>query len=250
MTLLTMCQQALREVGNFETPAAIVGDTSQTAVKLLALAQREGRELSRRHQWEELTMEHTFQQDSGSAHATNGSSSFALPTDFRYALSGTWWDRGDREPMVGPVTAGQWQSLLADAIASEAQYFFRIRGGSILVYPTPTGTTELFALEYTSKNWCESSGGTDQSAWAADTDVGILDEELMAMGLVWRFLKETGLPWQAEYQAYENEIRKATARSGDSPVLTFAGAGVNRNPNTPSGGVVTWSSVNAGVWGG
>jgi hypothetical protein len=59
MTLLTMTQQALREVGEFEVPATIVGNNNPTAVQMLALAQREGRELSRRHQWQRLLVEKT-----------------------------------------------------------------------------------------------------------------------------------------------------------------------------------------------
>ena len=36
----------------------------------------------------------------------------------------------------------------------------------ILINPAPSAG-HTFAYEYMSKNWCESSGGTDQAAWAA-----------------------------------------------------------------------------------
>jgi hypothetical protein len=241
MTLLTMCQQALREVGDFEVPATIVANTAQTAVKLLAHAQREGRELSRRHKWEELISEKTFAKNTGTD-LGDGSTSYALPTDYRHAIAATWFDRGTRAPISGPVTSSEWQMLMAENLTAGYQYYFRIRGGLILAYPNPTGTDKL-AFEYVSTHWCKSSGGTGQTAWAADTDVGVLDEELMTMGIVWRFQKETGLPWKADFAAYEGQLRQATARSGSAKVLQFgrsSKAGTNTyQPNTAN---VRWGS--------
>ena len=59
MSLLTMIQQALKEIGEFEVPATIISNTNPTATQFLALAQREGRELSRRHHWQALVTEKT-----------------------------------------------------------------------------------------------------------------------------------------------------------------------------------------------
>jgi hypothetical protein len=47
-------------------------------------------------------------------------------------------------------------------------------------------------FEYQSTYFCQSSAGADQSAWAADTDVGVLDENLMELGVIWRFKKKNG----------------------------------------------------------
>jgi hypothetical protein len=73
----------------------------------------------------------------------------------------------------------------------------------MLIYPTPTAT-ETIAFEYVSNQWCESSGGTDQSSWAADTDNLLLDEDLYISGLKWRFLRAIGEPYLDEKFEYDN----------------------------------------------
>jgi len=78
-------------------------------------------------------------------------------------------------------------------------------------------------FEYQTINFCESSGGTDQSAWAADTDVGLLDENLMQMGIVWRFKKKNGLDYSEDFRIYEQKLANETARVGGKKVLDMAG---------------------------
>ena len=216
MSLLTICQGALREIGEFEVPTSIIGNTNLTAVQMLNLAQREGRELSRRHGWQVLTKEKTFSTTAAAAQTG------AIPSDMRYIVTATWWDRTNRWPLFGPTSAQDWQTLNSGLLGTASAFrWFRIRGDSMLIYPTPTNTTDSIAFEYVSNQWCETSAGVDQSAWAADTDVGLLNEELMQMGLVWRWLKAKGLKYADEFVSYEREVDKAMARDGGAPVLNM-----------------------------
>ena len=218
MSLLSICQGALREIGELEVPTSIVGNANLTAVQMLALAQREGRELSRRTVWQALVKEKTFTVTAAAAQTG------AIPSDFRYIVSATWWDRTNKWRMLGPATPQQWQALNSGIVQAGVRRWFRIRGDSMLIYPTPTNTTDTIAFEYVSDQWCETAGGTGQSAWAADTDVGVLSEELMQMGLAWRFLKAKGLAYAEELASYEREVDKAIARDGGMPTLNMAGA--------------------------
>lgn len=65
---------------------ALLGVSNLTSVQILNLAQREGRELSRRFEWQALVKEKTFT-------TTASTASYALPSDFRHIIGGTWWDR-------------------------------------------------------------------------------------------------------------------------------------------------------------
>ena len=100
MSLLTMIQQAIGEVGDFESLATIVGNNNPTAVQMLAIAQKEGRELSRRHEWQVLINEKTQA-------LTASQNNYAFPSDFRYALNMVWFDRTERRAMTGPITPQQ-----------------------------------------------------------------------------------------------------------------------------------------------
>lgn len=64
--------------------------------------------------------------------------------------------------------------------------------------------------------------GLGQSDWVADTDLGILDEDLMELGIIWRLLARSGLAYAEEKDEYEREVDKAVARDGGNAILDLA----------------------------
>lgn len=183
-TLLSICQDALKDVGNQLVPSAIVNNGDATAELCLSLVNRLGRELALKHDWEMLLEEHTVATAQGTA-------SYALPADFRKFARLTQWDRVRDERVAGPVSPSQWQALQGTA---PGRSHFRVRGGMLHLHPTPTaGGT--FAFEYYSRHWCAAADGTGRDAFAADTDVARLDGELIILGLKARFLRSRGEPY-------------------------------------------------------
>ena len=106
---------------------------------------------------------------------------------------------------------------------------FRYRGGDILVQPVPTAG-DTFAYEYVSTQWCESSGGTDQSAWAADADVGLLPERLMKLGIIWRWKAMKSFPFETDYQLYESQVQQAILRDKPQRTVNMALGERTRRP--------------------
>jgi hypothetical protein len=212
VTLLTIVRDACDRTG-VARPTTVVSATDATARRLLALANEEGRQLARLN-WPILRKEQTFTSTATEAQ-TN-----AIPADWGRFVDGTFWNRTAQRPLLGPLSPQEWQDLKAHA-GSGVTDSFTYRGSDILILPTATAG-QTMAFEYYSKNWCESSGGTDQSAWAADTDVGILNENLMAMGLAWRFQRASGLAWQESYAVYDAEVRMSLAQSQPSGVISMA----------------------------
>jgi len=91
-----------------------------------------------------------------------------------------------------------------------------------LAFPVPTAGHTI-AFEWVTKNWCESSVGTGQSAWAADNDVGRLDEGLMTAGLIWRWKESQGLEYAEDFRKYEILVNDAIARDGVKGHLLMGG---------------------------
>lgn len=223
MSLLTIVQNACDRVG-LTRPSAVVNSTALTARQMLALVQQEGKDIARRHAWQKITKEKTFASTAAAAQTD------AIPSDFDRFIDGTFYNRTAKRHVEGPLTPQEWQNAQAVSATTVIESF-RQRGNSILITPTPsTGIT--YAYEYVSNQWCESSGGTDQSAWAADTDVGLLSEELMTLGLVWRFKKANGLDYSEEFRTYELQLSQAITRDGGKPTLH---AGKKVNPFKPRG---------------
>ena len=227
MSLLTLVQRAFKRVGLTE-PTAAVSSTDENVIRMIELANEEGEELASRADWQALTREAT--------HTTLAAESQGLMTaiagsDFSYIKNDTFWNR-TKDRRWYPVSDVDWQTMKATNITGPVEYF-RIRGGYLLAIPTPTAG-ETLAFEWVSKSWCETSGGTGQSAWAADSDVGRLDESLMLMGLVWRWKKAQGLEYAEDFRQYEIRVESAMQRDGAKPRINMAGTMVHGR-NIPQG---------------
>lgn len=215
MTLLTTIQAAAMRIG-VASPTSVVGNSDTNAVALLAHAQAEGKALSRRYPWQALCTEKTF-----TATATETQTG-AVPTDFDRFVNGTFWNRTRKRPVQGPLGRAEWNAQKAWS-ASALTDAFRQRGNALIFIPTPTAG-DSYAYEYVSKNWCQSSGGTGQAAWAADTDTGLLDEELMTLGVIWRFKQARGLDYGEDFNIYEREVMQAIEKDGGKSVRSYTNA--------------------------
>lgn len=210
MSFLTVVQNACDRIG-IQRPSAAYSSSDQQIIQIVGLAQQEGIDLAKRHTWQALTTEKTF--TSIAAETQTG----AIPTDFDRIIDGTFFNRSQTRQVQGPLTPEQWQ-FHKGVVATTIVEAYRIRGSAILLTPTPAAG-QTYAYEYVSKNWCESSGGTDQALWAADTDTGILSEELMTLGIIWRWQKAKGLDYAESFRTYELQIAVAASRDGGKPVL-------------------------------
>ena len=214
MTLLSICQNVADFTG-FERPVTVVDNTDPIARQLLALAQREGKQLMRMSDWAILKKEHTFSTSSGTA-------AYALPSDFDRLVLETSYNRSDNDILTGPISSAEYQLVNHGMATTGTTEKFRLKATSNALKfeldPTPS-STQTIGFEYVSNQFCQSSGGSGQAAWAADTDTGILDETTMEMGITWRFKQAHGLDFAEDFRQYQLEVRQAIARNGSAPIL-------------------------------
>jgi hypothetical protein len=174
MTLLTIVQNSCDIIG-LTRPTVVIASQDQNVRTLLALAQVEGRELLDRYSWPATQIEKTHTSLAAELQGVMT----ALAPGFSYITSGTFWDRTLTQPVTGPLSPIEWQALKART-ATGPYSSYRLFGGNLYAYPAPSaGNTWVF--EYQSTYFCQSSAGANQSAWAVDTDVGVLDENLMEL---------------------------------------------------------------------
>jgi hypothetical protein len=214
MTILSMCQNVADFTG-FERPTSVISNTDPIARQLLALAQREGKQLMRVSDWAILKKEHTFS-------TSNGTAAYALPSDFDRLVLETSYNRSDNDILTGPISSAEYQLVNHGMATTGTTEKFRLKAASNALKfeldPTPS-STQTIGFEYVSNQFCQSNGGSGQAAWAADTDTGILDETTMEMGITWRFKAAHGLDFAEDFRQYQLEVRQAVARNGSSPVL-------------------------------
>lgn len=215
MTLLSIVQDVCNECGLPE-PSSVISNTDGTVRQLLALSNRSGKMLAQRFPWQELVTSTTF---TTTAAENQGTVESKMP-GFNWYIYQTMWNRDTRMQVWGPLYPEEWQFLKAATVTGPFPDF-RIQGKNLYMLPIPTAG-QTIGVEYVSRYWCESSGGTDKEKWTVDTDVGILSEDLLTMDLKWRFKAAKGFDYAEDFREAEIAINNAMARSGGRQVLNMA----------------------------
>lgn len=213
-SLIQLIEQVADRIG-LVRPTQVIGSSDPQARQLLALSNQEGRELARRHVWQALTFEHSFTTIASETQTS------ALPAAWDRFVPGTIYNRTKKRPVAGPLTAREWQDYKASqtSLVFDA---FRVRGDAMLMAPTPSAGDSIY-YEYVSKYWCMSAADTtpDQDAWAVDTDISVHDDELMILGVHWRYLRSRGLDYADVFQTYELALAQLTGRDGGARILSM-----------------------------
>lgn len=232
MTLLTICQHVADDVG-VERPETIIGNPERTAKRLLRAATRECQFLAKQD-WSVLQREHEFQ-------TVAGVDAYDLPDDFESLLSDTSWDKSNYWQVRGGLTAKEWQFRKNALIATTAvRKRFRIKRGSgnkrqYFLEPTPTAVEDQ-VFEYRSKAWCQSSTSVIQTEWLADTDTALLDEDLIELGVLWRYLKRIGQSYGEEFDEHNLTGRQMLSQDrAPRTLVPRANAVVIGATNVPDG---------------
>lgn len=202
-------QDVANELGGAAPPASIIGNTDTFAQQILALANREGSELSQREGanggWQQLQKTLSFATVIGQA-------DYQLPSDLSYFIPSTQWDTGLRWRIAGSMSPQEWAFLKSGYVASLPPYRFRVADNKISLDPTPSSVTTI-TMEFSGNGWCRSQAGVAQTEWLADTDQAVLPEELFTLGLKWRFLRAKGFDYEQEFRDYENAVARNMART-------------------------------------
>lgn len=205
MTLLQICKDAADEIG-IDRPSSVIANPQPHVQKLLRYANKCGIRLMKVVDWQILRKEQTFTS------IDNETQTGILPADFDRFIVETFWDRSASKLLIGPITPVEWQSLKATGYTGDKKFIYR--GGSVMTIPAFSAGSSL-AFEYVSRNWCQSNASVAQAAWAADTDTGILDEELMTLGIKVLYLVDEGLPAAVAMKDFDDHF--VTLLGNDQP---------------------------------
>lgn len=221
-SLLSIVQTACDELG-IPRPTAVAGSNDATAQQMLALANREGQVLADMEGgvggWPVLRKEWTET-------LVDGTDNYAAPSDLRYFINTTAWDRTNDWPLQGPVSPQQWQVLKSGTIGSVGPRMrFRLMAGRIYFDPEPDDSHDV-VIEYYSNAWCtDSTGATYRERFASDTDLPLLPDDAFILGIKWRYRRAKGLDYAEEFKAYQDFVSQAIARASMAPVLDLTRAG-------------------------
>jgi hypothetical protein len=205
-------------------PETVINNADEDVRRLLQMSRKGGRQMVKMADWTVLQRLHTITTDSA-----NTTGEYALPDDYGRLLGETVWDRSGQRPMAGPVNPQEWQNLKSSGFGGSNIYEkFRIYrastgvGRSVYIHPVPTVSAETRAFEYISKHWCVNEDlVTTQDDWVADSDVAILDQDLLTLDLIVRFKRSIGLDFTSEAQELEDMLSTEKGQDRPSPAVSL-----------------------------
>ncbi len=200
MTLLSIAN-AVADETNGPRPVTVAGNTNPEALKILRLINKVGTRLMKIYPWNILRAEKAFTA-SGNEIALTAAN---MPSGFNRFVPETFWDRDSNNLISGPVSPVEWNGLKVQTFSSENKKFI-YRAGDVLTAPVIDSGVNL-AFEYVSENWADiAAGGTVKSAFSIDTDVALLEEEMIIAVTVYEWLKSQEQPYIAAAIAARDAI--------------------------------------------
>lgn len=234
-SLLEICNNVALQL-RFDQFTNVIGNTSKNAsTVLLAVKQGLERDVFWHHPWAVLRRTSYFSFSANKGY-------YVLQTDFDHIINDTAWDLARGVPAVGPLDAVQWASVVSQESPFES-VTFTIRGYepasidpggggrsvvgtggtglvpyqlAVFVYPTPSVPSAGPALrfEYISSEKVRASNGTAKSSFTADTDIPILDPDLVEHAGYVRALRLLGLQFADEMSELQEAMKVVSRRDG------------------------------------
>lgn len=204
MTFLSAAQNAIaKAVGR--RPPAVVSSTDEICVEMTALARDAAEDIAEAHDWQNLLEFYTINGD-GMA------SAFPFPADYgRMVKSADVFDPNTWAWNYTHVPDyGQWLRMVEGGTQFITPGIWNIRKNQFQFWPVP-GASEKATFPYISKNIWATNGGAPKATLDSDDDVFALDERLLTLALVWRWLSLKRMDYQQEIEDYNIALSNAMA---------------------------------------
>lgn len=230
-TLLTIAQAVCDEIG-LDRPTTVAANSEPTIRQIFAYINREGRTLTKETVWPVLTT-------LGTITTVSGTSDYNYATDFDRLVDSTSWDRTNNWELIGPENPQTDRWRRESTAAPSTRRYFRHYGTFVRINPTPTVSGDELVYEYVSKNWCTNAALTGLEAFSADSDIPLLDAQLLELGAILRFRAARGfdaIEAKFNYDNYKSLILGAQIGGGVLNMEPTCSDGLLDMSNVPDGG--------------
>lgn len=206
MSLIEMCRRVLAETG-WPVPSAITSNSDGTAQQIFAIANTELRVLSQKYDWPQLEVELSFD-------TVVDQEEYPWPADFRKLEFASVFDTEEYYRIRGSLNIQQWNRYKHGLLGSVSHQRFRqkyVDGDPTMeLTPAPNDVRTYVALYYTN-HYARDSDGVSIVEYVNDSDVSKIPEDLVELGVKWRFRRAKGLDFSAELAEYNAEVKSRFA---------------------------------------
>jgi hypothetical protein len=165
----------------------------------------------------------------------SGQTEYALPADFSEIVPDSAWETDGSRKIDVPVPDTRWYMYKFSTLSDAGTLRARVYGKTLEVQKDFAGTNSI-TLEYDSTSSIESGTGTPKEKFTEDTDVWLLDEEVLTLGIQANWAVAKMLPQaNAWMQNYMDNMGEAVGRTTGGQTIGGPGywRGIRRPPYTP-----------------
>ena len=212
MILPAMKSAILRLTG--VSVSEVFASTDQIAVEIADLVNEVATDIMKSHDWRALTKVATV--------AGSGAESYPLPTDFdRMVLGADIDDAASWFWGYQPFdSVNEWMRFRAGGYSIVSPGGWIILGGELQFFPGALGTAQY---PYISAHYALDADSSKKRAFTADTDIFLMEDRLLTLGLVWRWQEQKGMEYAESLQTYETALAQAQSRDKGARLLRVGG---------------------------
>jgi hypothetical protein len=190
------------------------------ALQLASLLNELCDEITTRNRWQELLKRKTSWSALGAE--DQGTLASIFGTALQNIIACTIWNQTQNEYITGALPVADWQAIQVSSIAGASFPQFTVFDGHLYIDPAPTAGDALTAF-YRVRTWAADSGGTVKSAVTADDDMVSFPDELVKVGLRYKWRQEKGLPYAELMRSFEMMLADLIAGNSVAGTISMAG---------------------------
>lgn len=188
-----------------QEPATLVNPTTQNDQLFASVVQSTLDSLMRSCDWQTLEREAVL-------YTNDGQKNYALDSiapDIYSIISGSLWDKGSMRSVIGGMTQESWRQHKQYHIPV-VDIYFKIQNNQIMFLKNP-GCLEIRFGYRSNAVVIDQKTAEPKTSITKDSDVPVFDEYLVKLGIIWRWLKRSGMDYAEEYDEYVHELNKSYA---------------------------------------
>lgn len=205
MSLLTIVKNVMDANGWPSIVSSVSASQDQNMRQSFALANASLRHVAFKKPWPILLREHEFI-------TVGGQIEYPLPADFHHLVQPSAVNADQYYQVKGSLTPIEWfKYILNGGVNWPEGYKVDPYTKTFHVGPVPSAGSRLIFV-YVTSMIARDSANIPILRYAQDTDESLVDEDLVEMGLTWRWRQKKGLDFSAEMAEYNGTLSQRFAQ--------------------------------------
>jgi hypothetical protein len=211
MTVLSSIQRASTAIG-LAVPSSVFSSTEREHLELQDVANTVARDIADFYDWQVLKAIATITGD-------GTTTAWSLPSDYGRQLKKAqlWASTFPGAPLEHITDTDRWLGIVVSGFTGTV--------GQWTIYGDQLHIRPALALNATAKYFYQKNAivdpasGSNKARFTIDTDVFLLDEDALELGIIYKWKRNKGLPYAEEMQDYNDRFSVRAGNDKGSKII-------------------------------